>query len=227
MRILLAEDDPMIGEAVHLALRHDGHACDWVSDGQSAHAALRDHEFDLVVLDLSMPKLDGLTVLQRFRQSGATTPVLIATARDAVAQRIQGLDAGADDYLVKPYDLDELLARLRALHRRHQGRTDVTWAVGDLRLNQSNKTVQRGGQTVNLSAREFALLSALMERPGRVLSRHQLEEKLYGWSDELSSNAVAVHIHGVRKKLGADLIRNVRGMGYVMPHPDQPLEPSP
>lgn len=217
MRILLAEDDTMIGEVVLDALRAEGWAVDWVKDGAMAETALATAHYDLLLLDLGLPRKDGLEVLRALRARKARLPVLVATARDAVAQRVAGLDAGADDYIVKPYDLDELLARIRALLRRADGRAEPIYEWGDVAINPSTREVTLAGQPVSLSAREWAVLEPLLARPGRVLSRPQLEEKLYSWRDDVSSNAVEVYIHGVRKKLGAGLIENQRGLGYRVP----------
>ncbi|BDT66023.1 transcriptional regulatory protein QseB [Comamonadaceae bacterium OS-1] len=219
MRLLLVEDDPMIGETVLDVLRAEHFAVDWVKDGEMADTALRSAAYDLVLLDLGLPRRDGLDVLKALRQRKDATPVLVVTARDAVADRIAGLDAGADDYVLKPYDIDELLARIRALTRRSAGRADPVLEVHGLRLNPATHEATRDGQPVTLSGREWAVLEALMARPGVVFSRAQLEEKLYSWKDDVSSNAVEVYIHGLRKKLGAELIQNVRGLGYVMPRP--------
>ena len=219
MRLLLVEDDPMIGETVLDVLRAEHFAVDWVKDGAMADTALRTEHYDLVLLDLGLPQRDGLDVLKALRQRKDSTPVLVVTARDAVADRIKGLDAGADDYVLKPYDIDELLARIRALTRRSTGRAEPVLEAHGLRLNPATHEATRDGQPVTLSNREWAVLEALMARPGVVFSRAQLEEKLYSWKDDVSSNAVEVYIHGLRKKLGAELIQNVRGLGYVMPKP--------
>ncbi|MDR6212743.1 response regulator transcription factor [Paracidovorax wautersii] len=217
MRLLLVEDDTMIGEAVHDLLRAEHYAVDWARDGAMADTALRTQPYDVVLLDLGLPGRDGLSVLRDLRARKDRTPVLIATARDAVAQRVEGLDAGADDYLLKPYDMDELLARIRALTRRAAGRAEPAYEHRGVVIQPATREVSVNGQTVVLSAREWAVLEPLLARPGRVLSRQQLEEKLYGWNDEISSNAVEVYIHGLRKKLGADLVLNVRGVGYMVP----------
>ena len=219
MRLLLVEDDAMIGEAVQGLLRAEGHAVDWVRDGLQADAALRAQRYDLVLLDLGLPGRDGLDVLRALRARGDRSPVLIATARDAVAQRVQGLDAGADDYLLKPYDLDELLARIRALTRRAAGRAEPAYELHGVTVCPATREASVNGQPVVLSAREWAVLEPLVARPGVVLSRSQLEDKLYGWGDEINSNAVEVYIHGLRKKLGAGFILNVRGVGYMVPKP--------
>jgi two-component system response regulator QseB len=218
MRLLLVEDDTMIGEVVLDLLRAEHYAVDWVKDGEIADTALRQSQsYDLVLLDLGLPRKDGLDVLRAMRQRRDRTPVLVATARDSVEQRIAGLDAGADDYVLKPYDLEELLARIRALLRRAAGRAEPVFAYKDITINPATREVQAGAAPVSLSAREWAVLEALIARPGVVLSRAQLEEKLYSWRDEVSSNAVEVYIHGLRKKLGSDLIVNVRGVGYMVP----------
>ena len=217
MRLLLVEDDTMIGEVVLELLRAEHYAVDWVRDGQLADTALRTHQYDLVLLDLGLPRLDGLEVLRALRARKQRVPVLVASARDAVDQRIAGLDAGADDYVPKPYDRDELLARIRALLRRAAGRGEPVYEHANVALNPATREATLDGQPVVLSAREWAVLEPLLVRPGLVLSRAQLEEKLYGWNDDISSNAVEVYIHGLRKKLGSGLIQNVRGVGYMVP----------
>lgn len=217
MRLLLVEDDTMIGEVVLDLLRAENYAVDWVKDGEMADCAIRDQVYDLVLLDLGLPKRDGLSVLRAMRARKERVPVLIATARDSIQQRIEGLDAGADDYVLKPYDLDELLARIRALVRRAAGRAEPIYEYKDVSINPATREVLVNKLPVLLSAREWAVLEPLLARPGMVLSRAQIEEKLYGWKDEIGSNAVEVYIHGLRKKLGADLIQNVRGVGYMVP----------
>ncbi len=217
MRLLLVEDDTMIGEAVLDQLRAEHYAVDWVRDGEMALTALQSQTYDLVLLDLGLPRVDGLEVLRGLRGRKLRVPVLIATARDSVQQRVQGLDAGADDYILKPYDLDELLARIRALLRRAAGRAEPVYEHKGVSICPATREVSVHGEPVVLSAREWAVLEPLLARPGMVLSRPQLEEKLYGWKDDISSNAVEVYIHGVRKKLGAELIQNVRGVGYMVP----------
>lgn len=217
MRLLLVEDDVMIGEAVLDLLRAEGYAVDWVKDGAHADEVLREHGYDLLLLDLGLPKLDGLTVLEHLRARKDRVPVLIATARDALNQRVAGLDKGADDYIIKPYEFDELLARIRALLRRAAGRAEPVYEHLGVSIDPATREVWVRGQAVSLSAREWSVLELLLARPGMVLSRKQLEDKLYSWRDEVSSNAVEVYIHGLRKKLGAELIQNVRGVGYMMP----------
>jgi two-component system OmpR family response regulator len=217
MRLLLVEDDTMIGEAVLELLRAERYAVDWVRDGEMADTALRAQRYDLVLLDLGLPRRDGLAVLAALRARGDRTPVLVATARDAVPQRIAGLDAGADDYIVKPYALDELLARIRALLRRAAGRAEPVYTHGRVAVHPATREVTVDGLPVALTAREWAVLEPLIARPGVLLSRAQLEEKLYSWKDEVSSNAVEVYVHGLRRKLGAGLIQTVRGVGYMVP----------
>lgn len=217
MRLLLIEDDVMIGETVHDLLRDHQYAVDWIRDGEEADLALKAHDYDLVLLDLGLPRKDGLAVLRAARSRGQAMPVLIATARDAIAQRIAGLDAGADDYVVKPYDFDELLARIRALLRRGNGRADTVFNYQNISINTVSREVFFDNKSVILSAREWAVLEALLVRPGTILSRAQLEEKLFSWQDEINSNAVEVYIHGLRKKLGTGLIQTVRGVGYLVP----------
>jgi len=217
MRILLVEDDLMIGESVLDCLRAEHYAVDWVRDGNAAELALRTDTYDLILLDLGLPKRDGLALLRDLRTRKDRTPVLIATARDAVSDRIAGLDAGADDYIVKPYDVDELLARMRALIRRSAGRAEPVFEHDGITIDPQAHAAMVDGTPVALTAREWAVLEPLIARPGMIFSRAQLEEKLYSWKDSVSSNAVEVYIHGLRKKLGPNLIQNVRGVGYVIP----------
>ncbi|OYY93698.1 MAG: DNA-binding response regulator [Hydrogenophilales bacterium 28-61-23] len=217
MRLLLVEDDAMIGESVHLGLTQDGYAVDWVKDGQTADAALDSEPYDLLLLDLGLPSKDGLQVLRGLRARQKDLPVLILTARDAVADRVAGLDAGADDYLVKPFDLDELAARIRALLRRRAGRAEPLMRHGALSLNPARHEVTLDGVPLRLSAREQSVLLALLERPGLPLSRAQLEQRIYSWKDDVDSNAVEVHIFSLRRKLGAEWIQNLRGVGYLVP----------
>ncbi len=216
MRVLLVEDDQMIGESLREALRRQGFAADWVRDGRAADAVLASERFDAVLLDLGLPQRSGLDVLKAARARGDATPVIVLTARDALTDKVSGLDAGADDYLVKPFEFDELLARLRAVVRRQSGRSSGALEVADLRLDPATREVSRGGRAVVLSAREFALLLALMERPGAILSRAQLEDRLYGWGEELESNAISVYVHQLRRKLGDDILHTVRGVGYYV-----------
>lgn len=219
MRILLVEDDVMIGEGVQTMLRAEGYIVDLASDGRLADAALSTEHFDLVLLDLGLPGLDGIEVLQRLRARGKKIPVIIMTARDAVEDKIKGLDAGADDYIVKPFDVDELAARIRSAMRRSAGYAEPDITILDVHIQPTTRQITRGGQPVQLSAREYAIVEALMLRPGAILSRAQLEERMYGWGDEIGSNAVEVHVHGIRRKLGEEFIQNVRGVGYFIPKP--------
>ncbi len=219
MRILLAEDDTLLGDGLRAGLRLAGFQVDWVRDGLAAERELRAQAYAAAVLDLGLPGMDGMDVLASVRRAGVTLPVLVLTARDAVPDRIKGLDTGADDYVVKPVDLDELAARLRALVRRAAGQPQELLQAGGLQLDPAARTVQRDGEPVLLSTREFDLLQALMLNAGRVLSREQLEQHLYSWGREVESNAVEVHIHHLRKKLGADCIQTVRGVGYLLPRP--------
>lgn len=216
MRLLLVEDDRMIGESLEEALRKEHYAIDWARDGREAELALETHAYDLVILDLGLPKKQGMEVLASYRKSGGESPVLIITARDAIATRIQGLDTGADDYMIKPFDLDELFARIRALLRRKLGSANPEISFSELSLNPATHTVAFRGKPLNLSAREFELLHALMNPPGHVVSREKLEEKLYGWNEEIESNTVEVYIHSLRKKLGTEFIKNIRGVGYKL-----------
>lgn len=214
MRLLVIEDDRMIGESLVEGLRKEGYAVDWVQNGRDADLALLDQFYDLILLDLGLPGKQGLDVLASYRARKGSTPVLIVTARDATSDRVRGLDTGADDYLVKPFDLDELLARTRALIRRKAGQAQTQIVFAGLTLNPARHVVTLHGAPVQLSAREFALLHALLSPPGEVVSKSMLEDKLYGWEREIESNAVEVHIHSLRKKLGAKFIVNIRGVGY-------------
>jgi DNA-binding response OmpR family regulator len=214
MRLLLVEDDTMLGRGMRQGLADAGFAVDWVTDGHAAELALANGVYDLALLDLGLPAKDGMTLLAGLRARRDALPVLIVTARDSVADRISGLNAGADDYVLKPFDLDELVARVRALLRRHAGAAGPLLECGGIVLDPVRREVRKDGQEVQLSGREFALLEALMQRPGAVLSREQLEDTVYGWGEEIGSNAVEVHLHKLRRKLGPDTIRNVRGVGY-------------
>ncbi|HLN48885.1 MAG TPA: response regulator transcription factor [Steroidobacteraceae bacterium] len=217
MRVLLIEDDPMIARGLQTALQQDGYAVDGVSDGRHAAEALRTESFDIVLLDLGLPGRGGLEVLRELRGRGDSTPVIIVTARDDIRNRIEGLDAGADDYIIKPFDLDEIAARMRSVLRRAAGRGDPCIRHGGIALNPVTHTVERDGVPILLSAHEFSVLEALLQRPGAVLSRTQLEDRLYGWRDSIESNAVEVYIHALRRKLGSDSIRTLRGVGYFIP----------
>jgi len=219
MRVLLVEDDRMIGESLQRALRQAGYAVDWVRDGRAADTTLASERFDVVLLDLGLPQRDGLDVLRSARARGDRTPVIVLTARDAPASRVLGLDTGADDYVVKPFDLEELLARMRAVVRRHAGRAEPAVEVDGVLLDPTTHQVTRAGQPVPLSAREYAVLEALMLRPGAILSRAQLEDRLYGWGEELESNAISVYVHQLRRKLGDSFIHTVRGVGYYVGTP--------
>lgn len=217
MRLLVVEDDAMIGNAIRTGLRQDGYTVDWVRDGAAAELATAATAYDAILLDLGLPGKSGLELLAHWRKQQNPVPVLIVTARDAVADRVRGLDTGADDYLVKPFDLNELAARLRALLRRRSGRATPVIEIGPLTLDPASHEVHLDGAAINLSAREFGVLHALLENPGVPLSRSQIEDRLYGWEQEIGSNAVEVHIHALRRKLGSDWIRNVRGVGYMVP----------
>lgn len=217
MRLLLVEDDPMIGASVQRGLKQEGYTVDWVRDGAAAELVVADGVHQMILLDLGLPRKSGLELLAGLRRRGVATPVLVITARDSVADRVKGLDAGADDYLVKPFDLDELSARIRALMRRQGGRATPVIEVGSLSLDPATHAVMLDGVPVSLSRREFSLLHALMKQPGVPLSRAQIEESLYGWNEEIESNAVEVYIHSLRRKLGMERIRNVRGVGYMVP----------
>ncbi|MBL0942780.1 MAG: response regulator [Hydrogenophaga sp.] len=219
MRILLAEDDPMLGPGLERGLGMAGFAVDWVRDGVEAQTALEAGGHEVLVLDIGLPRQDGLQLLRWLRADQHDIPVLVVSARDGVNDRVTGLNLGADDYLTKPFDLDELIARVHALARRRQGRPQPEMRLGALMLQPQRREVTLEGQPVQLSPREFDLLAALMERPGHVLSREQLEQRLYSWQDEVASNAIEVHLHHLRRKLGAAWIRNVRGVGYKLVEP--------
>jgi two-component system OmpR family response regulator len=216
MRILLAEDDRLIGTAIEQCLKGEAYALDWVQDGEATMTAVQTHTYDLLLLDLGLPRMDGITVLDRLRDANHDLPVIVITARDALEDRIRGLDLGADDYLVKPFAVDELLARIRAVSRRRHGSGKPVLSNGILELDPATHVATRDETSSTLSAREFALLQALMSRPGAILSRAELEERIYGWNEEVESNAVEFLIHSIRKKLGADAIKNVRGVGWMV-----------
>lgn len=216
MRVLLVEDDELLGDGLRTGLKQAGYTIDWVTDGVSANNAITDNDFDLVVLDINLPKMSGLEVLRNIRKLGRNTPVLLLTARDSVPDRVEGLDSGADDYIVKPVDLDELCARLRVMQRRAVGRSDPVIQYGDLVLDPAAHRVTVNEKPVSLSMREFVLLQHLLENVGRVIPRARLEQKLYGWEGEVESNSLEVFIHHLRKKLGSNLIRTVRGVGYMI-----------
>ncbi len=216
MRILLVEDDALLGKAVRTGLEQQGHAVDWVRDGVSGENAALDGSYSAVLLDLSLPRLDGMKVLANLRRKGYTQPVLIVTARDQIPERVVGLDAGADDFIIKPFDLQELGARLRAAVRRHTGRPQPRLCHGNVTVDPGARQVYVAGEPISLPAREYALLLHLLQHAGRVQTRHQLEEALYRWGEEIESNAVEVYIHHLRRKLGKDLIRTVHGHGYVI-----------
>ena len=220
MRLLLVEDDTLLGDGIYNGLIQQGAAVDWVKNGPAAELALEANRYDAVILDLTLPQGDGLSILQNLRANEDTMPVLILTARDAVSDRVLGLDSGADDYMTKPFDMTELDARLRALIRRSKGRAAPELRHGDLIIDLASLSVTRDSQVIPLSRREFALLHVLLENTGKVMCRKSLEESLYAWKDEVDSNAVEVHIHRIRKKLGIDLIRTIRGVGYII---DKPL----
>lgn len=215
MRLLLVEDDELLGDAVKTGLSQFDYVVDWLKDGESARAALKVEVFELVILDLSLPRLTGLALLKHMRQAGNKTPVIILTARESVSDRVEGLDAGADDYMVKPFDLNELSARIRALIRRSQGRADTAIHYKNITLDAAAHKVLLDGVEVNISRREFALLQKLLENQGHAISREHLMQSIYGWDEDLDSNVLEVHIHNLRKKLKADFIRTIRGIGYI------------
>lgn len=216
MRLLLVEDDELLGKGLKSGLGQAGYQVEWLQDGTHASQALMNEKFDLIVLDLMLPGESGISVLTKARKAGTDTPILLLTARDAVSDRVEGLDNGADDYLTKPFDLDELCARLRALQRRNSGRSEPLIQHGNISLDPAAHRVFKDGEPVNLSGREFALLHYLLENTGRAISRTRLEETLYGWDGEVESNSLEVFIHHIRKKMGSDLIRTIRGVGYMI-----------
>jgi two-component system, OmpR family, response regulator QseB len=216
MRLLLVEDDEHLGRALQTGLAQQGHAVDWLQDGVAAELAARDGEYDAIVLDLGLPRQDGMQVIANLRRDGFASPILIITARDEIRDRVQGLDSGADDFIVKPFDMEELGARLRAVHRRVAGRPQATVVHGDIQVDPAARQVTRAGQPVAITGREFMLLLHLLENRGRVRTRAQLQESLYNWTSEIESNAIEVHVHNLRRKLGKDLIRTVHSHGYVI-----------
>ncbi|MDB6063600.1 MAG: basR [Verrucomicrobiaceae bacterium] len=216
MRILLVEDDTMLGESLQRGLTQSGHAVDWLRDGDSADSAVRAQQFDMVLLDLGLPKQDGLAVLKQMRRRNNAVPVIILTAREALPDRVAGLDSGADDYLIKPFALDELEARMRSVERRHTGTIASVLQYGELTLNPITHEVRHRDELVVLSAREYQILHALMRRPGAIISRANVEEQVYSWDQEIDSNAIEVHIHRLRQKLNSTMIRTVRGLGYQL-----------
>jgi DNA-binding response OmpR family regulator len=216
MRLLLVEDDPLIGDGIRAGLGQEDYSVDWFSDARSAEMALQSECYDLMVLDIGLPDKSGLEILNWLRRRGENLPVLILTARDAVSDRVAGLDSGADDYMVKPFDLDELSARLRALLRRSSGRASSEIRHGDIVLDPAAHSVSQAGHAIDISPREYAVLHLLLENVGKVMSRSRLEEGLYSWGGEVESNAIEVYIHHLRKKLGPELIRTIRGVGYII-----------
>jgi len=217
MRVLLVEDDELLGDGIRTGLRHYGHTIDWVKDGKAANDVLTTtfESFDIVVLDIGLPKMSGLDVLKSMREKNITTPVVILTARETVDDRVKGLDAGADDYITKPFDLDELCARMRALQRRSKSRAQPIISYANITLDPASHVVHMDGEQIMISRREFALLQKLIENSGRVISREQLNQTLYGWGENIDSNALEVHIHNLRKRFGTSLIRTIRGVGYM------------
>lgn len=223
MRVLLVEDDELLGDGIRTGLRHYGHTIDWVKDGKAANDVLTTtyENFDVIVLDLGLPKMSGLDVLKNLREKNIATPVVILTARETVDDRVKGLDAGADDYITKPFDLDELCARMRALQRRSKARAKPIIVYENISLDPASHVVQMNGEQIMISRREFALLQKLIENAGRVISREQLNQTLYGWGENIDSNALEVHIHNLRKRFGTSLIRTIRGVGYMAEKPPE------
>lgn len=216
MRVLLIEDDPMIGDAVMLALRDATYAVDWARDGEAGLALFANQQYEMVLVDLGLPKMDGYAVLTRLRQKDAQVPILVVTARDGLDDIEKGLDLGADDYVCKPFEFRELLARMRAVTRRKAGSAAPILSNGEIDLDPASREVSYHGQSLRMTSREFSLLQALLQRPGAILSRSDLEERIYNWDQEIDSNAVEFLIHSIRKKLGSDIIRNVRGLGWMV-----------
>ena len=219
MRLLLVEDDPQLGRATQIGLEQRGHAVDWVSNARSALTTLAIHHYDCLLLDLGLPGEDGMSVLQKLRAAGFPGAILIVTARDQVSDRVTGLDSGADDFVIKPFDLNELAARIRSATRRASGRTRETIRHNELEIDVAARNVRRQNENIALSAKEFGLLLRLLEQTGQILTRAQLEESLYGWGEEIESNAIQVHVHHLRRKLGRDLIRTIHAVGYTIDRP--------
>ncbi len=215
MRILLVEDDELLGDGVRVGLIQYGYTVDWIKDGLTAQQAIMTENFDLIILDIGLPRRNGLEVLKTVRTKNLSLPVIILTARETIEDRVKGLDAGADDYLVKPFDLEELCARIRAMQRRSTSRAEPILTYGSITLDPASHSVFKDGELMNVSRREFALLQKLLENSGRVISREQLTQSLYGWGDDVDSNALEVHIHNIRKKFGTNFIRTIRGVGYM------------
>jgi two-component system, OmpR family, response regulator QseB len=226
MRLLLVEDDEHLGRAMQTGLSQQGYAVDWLQDGVSAELAARDGNYDAILLDIGLPRQDGLQMLQSLRRAGFAAPILIITARDEIGDRVHGLDSGADDFIVKPFDMEELGARLRAAHRRAQGRPQAQVLHGDICVDPASRQVTRAGQAVSLTSREFTLLLHMLEHRGRVRTRNQLQESLYSWDTDIESNAIEVHVHNLRRKLGKDLIRTVHGQGYIIDNTPPAVAPA-
>jgi len=216
MRVLLVEDDALLGEGLYAGLQRENYSLDWIKNGEMALVAMMETEYDAVILDIGLPRMNGLEVLKKARSQGIKIPVLILTARDAVSDRVKGLDAGADDYLLKPFEFTELCARLRALTRRSRGLIEQTICYKNIELDPAAHSVKFNNKDIDLSRREFSLLEELLSNVGRVLSKTQLEQKVYSWGDEIGSNTIEVHIHHLRKKFGSELIKTVRGVGYIV-----------
>jgi two-component system, OmpR family, response regulator QseB len=226
MRLLLVEDDEHLGRAMQTGLSQQGYAVDWLQDGVSAELAARDGNYDAILLDIGLPRQDGLQMLQSLRRAGFAAPILIITARDEIGDRVHGLDSGADDFIVKPFDMEELGARLRAAHRRAQGRPQAQVLHGDICVDPASRQVTRAGQAVSLTSREFTLLLHMLEHRGRVRTRNQLQESQYSWDTDIESNAIEVHVHNLRRKLGKDLIRTVHGQGYIIDNTPPAVAPA-
>lgn len=216
MRVLLIEDDEILGKGILTGLQHEGYTVDWLKDGATAHQAIITEQFDAAILDVGLPKMTGIELLHSIRNRGIVTPVLVLTARETLEDRVEGLDSGADDYMTKPFELEELYARLRALLRRNSGRAESLIEYGAIALDPASHSVKKDGEPITLSRREFSLLHKLLDNTGRVLSREHLTQSLYGWEDDVDSNALEVHVHNLRKKFGTQFIRTIRGVGYMI-----------